>query len=112
MDGEVGREEDRMAPQILRLSVLQAENLAKKDIFGASDPYVLVYREQVVTFTENGGAPSNQVRRTAVKKKTLNPEWNETFELEADPSRDLLVLDVYDENRLTRQRPNITRWWQ
>ena len=91
-----------MASSTLQLTILRAEKLAKKDIFGASDPYVLVYRERISSFTENGGVPSNQVLKTAVKKKTLNPEWNETFELEADWSLDLLVLDLYDENRLTR----------
>ena len=34
-------------------------------------------------------------------KRSLNPTWNETFEIEVD-HYDKLILDVYDENRMTR----------
>lgn len=43
-----------------------------------------------------------KIGKTEVKKKTLDPIWNESFLLTV-PSRDLaVVLDVFDENRLTR----------
>ncbi|KAI8126377.1 E3 ubiquitin-protein ligase Nedd-4 [Lucilia cuprina] len=56
----------------LRIVVLNGKTLAKKDIFGASDPY------------------------------TLNPTWNEEFLFRVKPSEHKLVFQVFDENRLTR----------
>eukprot|EP00092_Neocalanus_flemingeri_P022269 GFUD01024149.1.p1 GENE.GFUD01024149.1~~GFUD01024149.1.p1 ORF type:complete len:971 (+),score=234.93 GFUD01024149.1:83-2995(+) len=86
--------------RILRLTIEKAKNLTKKDIFGASDPYVQVYRELIYNYEIAN--PTNKVRRTATKKKTVNPEWNETFEIDIDPQKHEIILDVFDENRLTR----------
>ncbi|XP_045465167.1 E3 ubiquitin-protein ligase Nedd-4 isoform X2 [Harmonia axyridis] len=36
------------------------------------------------------------------KKKTLNPEWNEEFIFGVKPTEHKLILQVFDENRLTR----------
>jgi len=80
--------------------IYKAEDLAAKDFFGTSDPYVQVYREVIDSYeVEN---PTQKIRRTATIRKTLNPEWYESFEFEVDPQKHELVLDVFDENRLTR----------
>ena len=42
------------------------------------------------------------VKRTSVKKKTLSPVWNETFELSIPPGAGLIILDMFNENRITR----------
>jgi E3 ubiquitin-protein ligase NEDD4 len=68
----------------------------KKDIFGASDPYV-----KIDLNTINGDETIDSVL-TKTKKKTLNPEWNEEFVFRVKPAEHKLVLQVFDENRLTR----------
>lgn len=57
----------------LRLRVIAGHQLAKKDIFGASDPYV-----RVDLNTINGDQTVDSAL-TRTKKKTLNPVWEEEF---------------------------------
>ncbi|XP_076549123.1 E3 ubiquitin-protein ligase Nedd4 isoform X5 [Osmia lignaria lignaria] len=80
----------------LRLKVIAAHQLAKKDIFGASDPYV-----RVDLNTINGDQTVDSAL-TKTKKKTLNPTWEEEFIFRVKPVDHKLVLQVFDENRLTR----------
>ncbi|KAK4884524.1 hypothetical protein RN001_000795 [Aquatica leii] len=80
----------------LRLKVINGHQLAKKDIFGASDPYV-----RVDLNTINGDETVDSVL-TKTKKKTLNPVWDEEFIFRVKPAEHKLVLQVFDENRLTR----------
>ncbi|KAE8748048.1 hypothetical protein FOCC_FOCC005243 [Frankliniella occidentalis] len=80
----------------LRLKVVAGHCLAKKDIFGASDPYV-----KLDCLTINGDQTIDSVL-TKTKKKTLNPVWNQEFVFRVKPAEHKLVLQVFDENRLTR----------
>jgi E3 ubiquitin-protein ligase NEDD4 len=80
----------------IRLKIIRGKNLMKKDIFGASDPYV-----KIDLNTINGDETIDSVL-TKTKKKTLNPEWNEEFVFRVKPAEHKLVLQVFDENRLTR----------
>jgi len=82
--------------KILRLKVISADNLAKKDIFGASDPYV-----RIDLVTVRGDEVVDSVL-TKTKKRTLNPRWEEEFLFRLKPSEHKLVMEVFDENRLTR----------
>ncbi|XP_064112811.1 LOW QUALITY PROTEIN: E3 ubiquitin-protein ligase Nedd-4-like [Macrobrachium nipponense] len=86
--------------KLLRLRVIGGSGLAKKDIFGASDPYVKI---ELVNINSNG-EEDNVVDcvHTKTKKKTLNPRWDEEFIFRVKPSDHKLVLEVFDENRLTR----------
>ncbi|XP_011311029.1 E3 ubiquitin-protein ligase Nedd-4 isoform X2 [Fopius arisanus] len=80
----------------LRLRVIAGHQLAKKDIFGASDPYV-----RIDLYPIEGHETVDSVL-TKTKKKTLNPVWDEEFIFRVKPSEHKLVLQVFDENRLTR----------
>ncbi|XP_012260923.2 E3 ubiquitin-protein ligase Nedd-4 isoform X1 [Athalia rosae] len=80
----------------LRLKVIAGHSLAKKDIFGASDPYVRVDLNKI-----NGDGHVDSVL-TRTKKKTLNPVWEEEFIFRVKPAEHKLILQVFDENRLTR----------
>ncbi|XP_064475308.1 E3 ubiquitin-protein ligase NEDD4-like isoform X2 [Ornithodoros turicata] len=82
--------------RLLRLRVVAGHNLAKKDIFGASDPYV---RIDVV---KQEGYSVLDSFYTKTKKKTLNPKWDEEFVIRVVPSEHKVVMEVFDENRLTR----------
>ncbi|XP_045615393.1 E3 ubiquitin-protein ligase Nedd-4 isoform X2 [Procambarus clarkii] len=86
--------------KLLRLRVIGGSGLAKKDIFGASDPYVKIELVNVAT----SGTDDDVVDcvSTKTKKKTLNPRWDEEFVFRVKPAEHKLVLEVFDENRLTR----------
>lgn len=72
---------------VLHVKILRAMNLRKKDLLGASDPYVKL------KLTESK-LPS---KKTPVKHKNLNPEWNEEFNMVVkDPESQALELSVYD----------------
>uniref|UniRef100_A0A7N6AX38 E3 ubiquitin-protein ligase n=1 Tax=Anabas testudineus TaxID=64144 RepID=A0A7N6AX38_ANATE len=81
--------------QILKVKVIAGIGLAKKDILGASDPYTRLSLYDPV----NGEITSLQ---TKTIKKTLDPKWDEEFFFRVDPSKHRLLLEVFDENRLTR----------
>uniref|UniRef100_A0AAG5DXG0 E3 ubiquitin-protein ligase n=1 Tax=Anopheles atroparvus TaxID=41427 RepID=A0AAG5DXG0_ANOAO len=80
----------------VRIKVIAGRQLAKKDIFGASDPYV-----RIDLNTIDGDVTLESVL-TKTKKKTLDPVWNETFTFRVKPAAHKLVFQVFDENRLTR----------
>ena len=82
--------------KLLKLKVIAGHNLAKKDIFGASDPYL-----RIDLVTKNGEEVEDSVL-TKTKKRTLNPKWEEEFIFRVKPNDHKLVLEVFDENRLTR----------
>ncbi|KAA0045733.1 synaptotagmin-1-like [Cucumis melo var. makuwa] len=72
---------------ILHVKVVKAMNLKKKDLLGASDPYIKL------KLTDDK-LPS---KKTSVKHNNLNPEWNEEFKLIVrDPQSQALELHVYD----------------
>lgn len=72
---------------ILHVKILRATQLRKKDLLGASDPYVKI------KLTESK-LPS---KKTSVKHKNLNPEWNEEFSMVVkDPESQVLEIYVYD----------------
>ncbi|KFB37895.1 AGAP000787-PA-like protein [Anopheles sinensis] len=78
------------------IKVIAGRQLAKKDIFGASDPYVRIDLNTI------DGDVTIQSELTKTKKKTLDPVWHETFTFRVKPSVHKLVFQVFDENRLTR----------
>ncbi|KAK9270049.1 hypothetical protein L1049_025622 [Liquidambar formosana] len=72
---------------ILSVKVQRAIKLKKKDLMGGADPYVKL------KLTEDK-LPS---KKTTVKHKNLNPEWNEEFNLVVkDPESQALEVIVYD----------------
>ncbi|KAK4481422.1 hypothetical protein RD792_012312 [Penstemon davidsonii] len=72
---------------ILNVKVVKAMKLKKKDLLGASDPYVKL------KLTDDK-LPS---KKTTVKHKNLNPEWNEEFTFVVkDPETQILEFNVYD----------------
>ncbi|XP_020291402.1 E3 ubiquitin-protein ligase Nedd-4 isoform X2 [Pseudomyrmex gracilis] len=93
--GDDGESRDE-ATSKLRLKIIAGHHLAKKDIFGASDPYV-----RIDLNTINGDQTVDSAL-TRTKKKTLNPVWEEEFIFRVKPVEHKLVLQVFDENRLTR----------
>jgi len=72
---------------ILNVTVVKAMKLKKTDLLGLSDPYVKL---KIVN-----EKPST--KKTTVKHKNLNPEWNEEFSFVVkDPETQVLKFSVYD----------------
>ncbi|KAJ8396645.1 hypothetical protein AAFF_G00014830 [Aldrovandia affinis] len=90
-----GLQTEEDASRILKIKVIAGIGLAKKDILGASDPYTKLSLYDPV----NGELTSLQ---TKTIKKTLDPKWNEEFFFRVHPRKHRLLLEVFDENRLTR----------
>lgn len=84
---------------ILHVKVVRAVKLRKKDLMGASDPYVkLKLRDDKLAS-----------KKTTVKHKNLNPEWNEEFNVVIkDPQSQALELNVYDWEQVIT--PSITKY--
>ncbi|XP_019738476.1 E3 ubiquitin-protein ligase NEDD4-like isoform X6 [Hippocampus comes] len=91
-----GLSEDENETRVLRVKVIAGIDLAKKDIIGASDPYVKL--SLYVTDETRELA----LVQTKTIKKTLNPKWNEEFYFRVCPQNHRLLFEVFDENRLTR----------
>ncbi|XP_049838279.1 synaptotagmin-7-like isoform X2 [Schistocerca gregaria] len=80
----------------LILRIISGKDLAAKDISGTSDPYVRVTL-----------LPDKKHRlETKIKRRTLNPRWNETFYFEGFPIQKLqsrvLHLHCFDYDRFSR----------
>lgn len=72
---------------ILHVKVVRATKLLKMDLLGLSDPYAKL----------SLSGDRLPAKKTTVKKKTLNPEWNENFKLIVkDPQSQFLLVDVFD----------------
>ncbi|XP_073727556.1 E3 ubiquitin-protein ligase NEDD4-like isoform X6 [Misgurnus anguillicaudatus] len=89
-----GLSEDENESRVLRVKVIAGIDLAKKDIIGASDPYVKL---SLYVADENRELALIQ---TKTIKKTLNPKWNEEFFFRVCPQNHRLLFEVFDENRL------------
>lgn len=87
--------QDETPTRPLWLKIIAGHNLAKKDIFGASDPYVRID----LLSGDKDTVLDTYITKT--KKRTLNPRWDEQFSLKVSPSQ-ILKIEVFDENRLTR----------
>lgn len=80
----------------LILNIIQGKDLPAKDLSGTSDPYVRVTL-----------LPDKKHRlQTNIKRRTLNPKWNETLYFEGFPIQKLqsrvLHLHVFDYDRFSR----------
>ncbi|CAN8237312.1 unnamed protein product [Cochlearia groenlandica] len=72
---------------LLHVNIIRAHNLLKKDLLGTSDPYVKLSLtgEKLLA------------KKTTIKKRNLNPIWNEHFQLTVkDPTSQVLQLEVFD----------------
>ncbi|XP_023390547.1 synaptotagmin-2 [Pteropus vampyrus] len=67
----------------LTVCILEAKNLKKMDVGGLSDPYVKIHLLQ--------SGKRLKKKKTTVKKKTLNPYFNESFSFEV-PFEQIQVL--------------------
>ncbi|NXO02497.1 NEDD4 ligase, partial [Rhinopomastus cyanomelas] len=81
--------------RIVKVKVIAGIGLAKKDLLGASDPYV-----KITLYDPVSGVLTSVQTKTI--RKSLNPKWNEELLFRVNPQKHRLLFEVFDENRLTR----------
>ncbi|KAJ2891994.1 hypothetical protein MKZ38_010460 [Zalerion maritima] len=74
----------------LRVTILAADGLYKRDVFRFPDPFCVA--------TING----EQTKTTAVTKKTLNPYWNESFDLRTNEDS-ILAVQIFDQKKFKKK---------
>ncbi|KAI0208745.1 Synaptotagmin-1 [Lamellibrachia satsuma] len=84
----------------LTVVILEAKNLKKMDVGGLSDPYVKIAVYQ--------GNKRLKKKKTTIKKRTLNPYYNESFTFEIpfeQIQKVTLILTVVDYDRIGTSEP-------
>ncbi|KAF9957393.1 hypothetical protein BGZ70_009527 [Mortierella alpina] len=74
----------------IRLTVIAADGLYKRDVFRLPDPFAVV--------TVDG----DQTHTTTVMKKTLNPYWNESFEVTVT-NKSVLAVQIFDQKKFKKK---------
>ncbi|KAF2872473.1 hypothetical protein BDV95DRAFT_569815 [Massariosphaeria phaeospora] len=74
----------------LRITIIAADGLYKRDVFRFPDPFAVA--------TVNG----EQTRTTSVIKKTLNPYWNESFDMRVTEDS-VLAVQIFDQKKFKKK---------
>ncbi|TDZ27046.1 E3 ubiquitin-protein ligase RSP5 [Colletotrichum orbiculare MAFF 240422] len=74
----------------LRVTIIAADGLYKRDVFRFPDPFAVI--------TANG----DQTRTTSAQKRTLNPYWNESFDINANEDT-ILAVQVFDQKKFKKK---------
>lgn len=77
---------EKTKPEVIRVTVHSAKGIRPADVNGLADPFCVV---------EVPGKPGMRVH-TQVMRRTLNPEWDETFMLRNFTESDDVSFQVYD----------------
>ncbi|KXH32164.1 HECT-domain-containing protein [Colletotrichum simmondsii] len=74
----------------LRVTIIAADGLYKRDVFRFPDPFAVI--------TVNG----DQTKTTSAQKRTLNPYWNESFDLNVNEDT-ILAVQVFDQKKFKKK---------
>lgn len=74
----------------IRVTVVAADGLAKRDVFRLPDPFAIV--------TVDG----EQTHSTSVIKKTLNPYWNDSFDVNVTDSS-VIAVQIFDQKKFKKR---------
>ncbi|KAF9036746.1 hypothetical protein BJ165DRAFT_1505667 [Panaeolus papilionaceus] len=74
----------------IRVTVVAADGLSKRDVFRLPDPFAVI--------TVDG----EQTNTTSVIKKTLNPYWNENFDMTVKDSS-VVAVQIFDHRKFKRK---------
>ncbi|OCT51582.1 hypothetical protein CLCR_09156 [Cladophialophora carrionii] len=74
----------------LRVTIIAADGLYKRDVFRFPDPFAVA--------TISG----EQTRTTSVIRKTLNPYWNEAFDMRVTEDS-ILAIQIFDQKKFKKK---------
>ncbi|WFD32862.1 HECT-type E3 ubiquitin transferase [Malassezia sp. CBS 17886] len=74
----------------VRITVVAADGLSKRDVFRLPDPFAIV--------TVDG----EQTHTTSVIKKTLNPYWNDSFDVSVTDSS-IVAVQIFDQKKFKKR---------
>ncbi|CAZ86344.1 unnamed protein product [Tuber melanosporum] len=78
------------SPRQVRITVIAADGLYKRDVFKFPDPFAVV--------TVDG----EQTHTTSVIRKTLNPYWNESFDLQVSEAS-IVAVQIFDQKKFKKK---------
>ncbi|CCA69820.1 related to RSP5-Hect domain E3 ubiquitin-protein ligase [Serendipita indica DSM 11827] len=81
---------DRNLVRRIRLTVVAADSLIKREVFKVPDPFAVITVD------------AEQTHTTSVIKKTLNPYWNENFEIDVKDSS-VVAVQVFDQRKFKKR---------
>ncbi|KAG0144899.1 hypothetical protein CROQUDRAFT_659317 [Cronartium quercuum f. sp. fusiforme G11] len=74
----------------VRLTVVAADGLSKRDVFRLPDPFAVVMVD------------GDHTKTTSAIKKTLNPYWNECFDIQVKDSS-VVTVQIFDQKKFKRK---------
>ncbi|TDL19890.1 HECT-domain-containing protein [Rickenella mellea] len=74
----------------IRITVVAADGLSKRDVFRLPDPFAVITVD------------AEQTHTTSVIKKTLNPYWNENFDVIVKDSS-VVAVQIFDQRKFKRR---------
>ncbi|KAG6821166.1 hypothetical protein H0H93_005386 [Arthromyces matolae] len=74
----------------IRITVVAADGLSKRDVFRLPDPFAVITVD------------AEQTHTTSVIKKTLNPYWNESFDITVKESS-VVAVQIFDQRKFKRR---------
>ncbi|KAI0318350.1 hypothetical protein OF83DRAFT_1082963 [Amylostereum chailletii] len=74
----------------IRVTVVAADGLAKRDVFRLPDPFAVITVD------------AEQTHTTSVIKRTLNPYWNESFDIMVKESS-VVAVQIFDQRKFKRR---------
>ncbi|KIJ27445.1 hypothetical protein M422DRAFT_271426, partial [Sphaerobolus stellatus SS14] len=74
----------------IRLTVVAADGLSKRDVFRLPDPFAVITVD------------AEQTHTTTVIKKTLNPYWNENFDINVKDNS-VIAVQIFDQRKFKRR---------
>lgn len=77
-------------PKKIRITVVAADGLSKREVFRLPDPFAVITVD------------AEQTHTTSVIKKTLNPYWNESFDIFAKDSS-VIAVQIFDQRKFKKR---------
>ncbi|KAF8626062.1 hypothetical protein AX15_005098 [Amanita polypyramis BW_CC] len=74
----------------IRITVVAADGLSKREVFRLPDPFAVIT------------ADAEQTHTTSVIRKTLNPYWNESFDINVKESS-VIAVQIFDQRKFKRR---------
>jgi len=82
--------------RLLKVAVVSATHLASKGFFGGADPYIKISLLE----PGDGGKETVSDAKTKIKKKTINPNWDEEFTFNVKPGTNNILFEVFSNNKV------------